>query len=168
MSLFDSFKTWVVGDEEDEDEIYEEETVVEEEPAQREPEYAHPRTDRQPQAAAPARQNTGVAPQSTSGGRVVNISATTKLAVVLVRAEQFNSVVDIADHLKNKMTVVLNLETTEKEVATRMLDFLSGVTYAIEGKVKRVAKDTYLITPYNVEIMGEDLISELENNGLHL
>ena len=64
------------------------------------------------------------------------------------------------------MTVVLNLENAEKETANRMLDFLSGVTYAIEGKIKRVAKDTYLITPYNVEIVGEDLISELESNGL--
>ena len=47
-----------------------------------------------------------------------------------------------------------------------MLDFLSGVTYAIEGKNKRVASNTYLITPLDVEIVGDDLISELENSGM--
>ena len=98
--------------------------------------------------------------------QVVNINATTKLAVVLVKADQFNNVADIADHLKNKMTVVLNLETTDKETSKRMLDFMSGVTYAIEGKIKRVANDTYLITPLDVEIVGDDLISELENSGM--
>ena len=84
----------------------------------------------------------------------------------MVKADQFNNVADIADHLKNKMTVVLNLETTDKETSKRMLDFMSGVTYAIEGKIKRVANDTYLITPLDVEIVGDDLISELENSGM--
>ena len=83
-----------------------------------------------------------------------------------MKADQFNNVADIADHLKNKMTVVLNLESTDKEVSKRMLDFLSGVTYAIEGKIKRVASNTYLITPLDVEIVGDDLISELENSGM--
>ena len=104
--------------------------------------------------------------ESRRNNQVVNINATTKLAVVLVKADQFNNVADIADHLKNKMTVVLNLETTDKETSKRMLDFMSGVTYAIEGKIKRVANDTYLITPLDVEIVGDDLISELENSGM--
>ncbi len=162
MGFLDSFKSWVTGEEEEEYEYETEEEMAEQEP---EPPYASSRVHSS--QTNPAVRNTTTSVSSTArNDRVVNISATTKLAVVLVKAEQFNSVVDIADHLKNKMTVVLNLETTEKDVATRMLDFLSGVTFAIEGKIKRVAKDTYLITPYNVEIVGEDLISELENNGL--
>ena len=63
-------------------------------------------------------------------------------------------------------TVVLNLEKTQKDVARRLLDFLSGVAYAQEGKIKKVALQTYIVTPYNVDIMG-DLIDELENNGLY-
>lgn len=162
MGLLNGFKNWIVGDEEYEDEVYEEENMQEAEEEYQHQQYS---SSRQERASAPAvRESSAVSQQR--GNRIVNINATTKLAVVLVRAEQFNSVVDIADHLKNKMTVVLNLESTEKDVATRMLDFLSGVTYALEGKVKRVAKSTYLITPYNVEIVGEDLISELESNGL--
>jgi cell division inhibitor SepF len=62
--------------------------------------------------------------------------------------------------------VVLNLESTPKEVARRVLDFLSGVAYAQDGKIKKVAVSTYIITPYNVDILG-DLIDELENNGLY-
>ena len=98
--------------------------------------------------------------------KVVNINATTQLAVVLVKPDRFESAAEIADHLKDKRTVVLNLESTNKDVARRLIDFLSGVAYAGEGKIKKVAANTYLITPYHVDIEG-DLIDELENNGLY-
>ena len=98
--------------------------------------------------------------------KVVNIHATTQLKVVLVKPERFENASEIADHLKEKRTVVLNLESTNKEIARRLLDFLSGVAYANEGKIKKVAISTYIITPYNVDILG-DLIDELENNGLY-
>ena len=99
--------------------------------------------------------------------KVVNIHATTQLKVVLVKPERFENASEIADHLKEKLTVVLNLESTNKDVARRLIDFLSGVAYAGEGKIKKVAANTYIITPYSVDIMG-DLIDELENNGLYL
>ena len=98
--------------------------------------------------------------------KVVNIHATTQLKVVLVKPERFENASEIADHLKEKRTVVLNLESTNKDIARRLLDFLSGVAYAGEGKIKKVAANTYIITPYSVDIMG-DLIDELENNGLY-
>ena len=93
--------------------------------------------------------------------------STTQLKVVLVKPERFENASEIADHLKEKRTVVLNLESTNKDVARRLIDFLSGVAYAGEGKIKKVAANTYIITPYSVDIMG-DLIDELENNGLYL
>ena len=98
--------------------------------------------------------------------KVVNIHATTQLKVVLVKPERFENASEIADHLKEKRTVVLNLESTNKDVARRLIDFLSGVAYAGEGKIKKVAANTYLSTPYAVDIMG-DLLDELENNGLY-
>ena len=73
--------------------------------------------------------------------KVVNINATTQLQVVLVKPERFEDASTIADQLNAKRTVVLNLES------------------------KRVATSTFIITPYNVDIMG-DLIDELENNGV--
>ena len=104
--------------------------------------------------------------QEDRRNKVVNIHATTQLKVVLVKPERFENASEIADHLKDKRTVVLNLESTNKDVARRLVDFLSGVAYAGEGKIKKVAANTYIITPYHVELEG-DLIDELENNGLY-
>ena len=98
--------------------------------------------------------------------KVVNIHTTTQLQVVLVSPSRFENASEIADHLRDKRTVVLNLEQTDKNIARRLIDFLSGVAYANEGTIKKVALSTYIITPYNVEILG-DLIDELENNGLY-
>ena len=98
--------------------------------------------------------------------KVVNIHTTTQLQVVLMKPERFENASEIADHLREKRTVVLNLESTNKDIARRLVDFLSGVAYAQEGKIKKVANSTYIITPYNVDILG-DLIDELENNGLY-
>ena len=97
--------------------------------------------------------------------KVVNINATTQLQVVLVKPERFDDAAAIADQLNAKRTVVLNLESTNKEVSRRLIDFLSGVAYANNGQIKRVATSTFIITPYNVDIMG-DLLDELENNGV--
>ena len=99
--------------------------------------------------------------------KVVNIHATTQLKVVLVKPERFENASEIADHLKEKRTVVLNLESTIKDIARRLIDFLSGVAYAGDGKMNMGSANTYIITPYSVDIMG-DLIDELENNGLNL
>ena len=98
--------------------------------------------------------------------KVVNIHTTTQLQVVLVSPTKFENASEIADHLRDKRTVVLNLEQTDKNIARRLIDFLSGVAYANEGTIKKVALSTYIITPYNVEILG-DLIDELENKGLY-
>ena len=97
--------------------------------------------------------------------KVVNIHATTQLQVILVKPERFDDASSIADHLNEKRTVVLNLESTNKDVSRRLVDFLSGVAYANNGQIKRVANSTFIITPYNVDIMG-DLLDELENNGV--
>lgn len=96
--------------------------------------------------------------------KVVNVHATTQLAVVLVKPENFEDASAIADHLNEKKTVV-QVESANKEVSRRMIDFLCGAAYANHGKMKRVANNTYIITPYNVDIMG-DLLDELENSGV--
>ena len=142
MGLFDEFKR-LAHPYEDEDEEYDDF----EEPTRRESAFEDRRVK------AEERHN-----------KVVNIHATTQLKVVLVKPERFEDASTIADHLNNKRTVVLNLESTNKEVSRRLVDFLSGVAYANNGQIKRVANSTFIITPYNVDIMG-DLLDELENNG---
>lgn len=109
--------------------------------------------------------NESTMPSKVSGNKVVSIPATTQLKVVLVKPENFEDASGIADHLNEKRTVVLNLESTNKEIARRLVDFLSGVAYANNGQIKRVANSTFIITPYNVDVMG-DLLDELENNGV--
>lgn len=102
-----------------------------------------------------------------TGGKVVNINTTAQMQVVLAKPDRFDAVSEIADHLREKHAVVLNLEATNKDVARRLVDFLSGCAYALDGKIKKIAVATYLVTPYNVNIVG-DVIDELENSGLYL
>ena len=97
--------------------------------------------------------------------KVVDIHTTAKLQVVLKKPERFDEAMAIADELLDKRTVVLNLEATLKDEAGKLLCFLSGVAYANGGKLKKIANNTYIITPYNVDVMG-DLLDELENNGM--
>lgn len=98
--------------------------------------------------------------------KIVNIQSTAQLQVVLVKPEVFTDAKQIADHLIAKKTVVLNLETASADNKRRIIDFLAGVAYANGGSLKPVANLTYIITPCNVGFVGEDLVGELENNGV--
>ena len=106
-----------------------------------------------------------VAAPISGSTKVVDIHTTAKLQVVLKKPERFDEATSIADELLEKRTVVLNLEFTAKDEAGKLLCFLSGVAYANGGKLKKIANNTYIITPYNVDVMG-DLLDELENNGM--
>lgn len=97
--------------------------------------------------------------------RVVDVRTTAMLQVVLVKPDKFEDARAIADHLNEKRTVVLNLEAASKDVARRLVDLLNGVAYANGGQLKKVSANTYIITPYNVNVSG-DLIDELENTGV--
>lgn len=98
--------------------------------------------------------------------KVVNIS-NAKIKVVLFKPERFDKETKkIADELIKNNTVVLNLEDTNNEMAKRIIDFLCGVAYAKQGKLKRIAKSTFIIMPSNVDLTGDDLLGELENNGM--
>ena len=97
-----------------------------------------------------------------------NISVTAQLQVILVKPEKFSDTKEIANHLCNKKTVVLNLEATTPDVTRRIIDFLGGVAYANGGSIKPVANNTFIITPYNVGFQGDELSAELESNGVLL
>lgn len=105
---------------------------------------------------------------SGSSNRVVNINSRAHVQVVVFRPISFGEETrGIADELNNKHTVILNLESTQKEEARRILDFLSGVAYANDGKIKRVSTSTFIITPYNVDLSGDEVMDELEHNGVY-
>ena len=163
MGIFDEFKR-LSHPYEDEDEDDYDDFDISPRPVERRDRdrdrYERPSRSSESSYSAPAPED------DRRGNKVVNIRAATQLQVVLVKPERFEDASSIADHLREKRTVVLNLESTNGEIARRLLDFLAGVSYAQEGKIKKVAISTYIITPYNVDILG-DLIDELENNGLY-
>lgn len=97
--------------------------------------------------------------------KVVNIAATTQMKVVVVSIEQFDEAREVADHLRSKKPVVVNLEKLEKEVGRRVIDFISGAVYALGGSIQKVSGGIFLIAPYNVDIMS-DVRDELKNTGI--
>ncbi|MBR4030649.1 MAG: cell division protein SepF [Clostridia bacterium] len=101
----------------------------------------------------------------TKRGKVVDIHTTTQFKVVVLNARKFEDVMDIADHLKAKQPVVINMEDLDQALARRMIDFLSGVVYSADGGIQKISKDIMLVTPYTVEIMG-DFQDELRSKGL--
>ncbi len=159
MGIFDEFKRLAHPYEDEEEDDYDD-FDVSPRPVERRERYDHPARGGDSGYASTADDD------DRRGNKVVNIRAATQLQVVLVKPERFEDASSIADHLRERRTVVLNLESTNGEIARRLLDFLAGVSYAQEGKIKKVAISTYIITPYNVDILG-DLIDELENNGLY-
>lgn len=102
---------------------------------------------------------------TTNTGVSINAVA---IELKVVKPERYDNVTQIADHLLNHRTVVLNLEATNRETARRILDFLSGVAYSIDGQLKRVANNTFVITPCNVDVSGDQMrASEQKNSAIH-
>ena len=103
-------------------------------------------------------------PASFKRGKVVNINATTQFRVVVIQPETFDEAKEIADHLKERKPVVINLELMEKEQAKKIFDFLNGAIYALGGSIQQIATSIYLFAPYNVTIMS-DFRDELKSKG---
>jgi len=108
-------------------------------------------------AAAPAVNK--AAPASKSTG---SISSGASLEMKVVKPERFDEVQMIGEHLLARRTVVLNLEDTNKETTKRIIDFLGGVVFAIQGKVRKVANATYVVTPKNVEVSSDSTEKPVE------
>ncbi len=110
-------------------------------------------------------------PEESSGsdnGKIISLNTNPKLKVVLARPERFGEEIkNIADHLLKMHPVMLNLEVTPKSESRRLVDFLSGIAYAIGGKIKKVSSDTFIVTPRNVDIEGEDLLNEFQNQDVY-
>lgn len=99
-------------------------------------------------------QMAAAAPVNSAAGMALSGSA---IELKVVKPTEFKNASQIADHLLNNRTVVLNLEATDKENARRLIDFLTGVAYSIDGQIKRVANNAYVITPNNVDISGDQM-----------
>ena len=89
-----------------------------------------------------------------------------KMKLKFVRPEQFDEAAEIADSLRARQAVLMNLEMTETDTARRLLDFLSGAAYALGGRVMRVSAQAYIIAPTNVDLVG-DAVADFESAGLY-
>ena len=170
MSFWDEIKNFAkpYNDEEDYDDYDDEmEDSFEEEaaPAERAPRFGRREAPVQESAFAPAVSTTTAFTPANTGfnGQVVNTSS--KVQLILVRPESFNDAPTIAANMRAKKAVVLNLEGVEKNLARRVVDFLSGCAYAMDGTVKKVSQATYVFCPYNMEVLGDlkSLQGEVEN-----
>ena len=112
-----------------------------------------------PVAAAPT------APATGFSGQILNMGASNKQEVVLFRPGSFNDTSKAADDLRNRKAVIVNMENVDKAMARRVVDFLSGCVYALDGDVKKIAQSTYLFCPHNMDIVGdlETLQAEVES-----
>ncbi len=90
-----------------------------------------------------------------------------QMQVILVKPERYEDVTSIADHLNDKKTVVLNLESADRDLSRRIVDFLSGATYANHGNIKKISKGTFLIVPSGVDMMGELMLDDFEEGRMY-
>lgn len=86
--------------------------------------------------------------------------------LMLITPEEFDEAAEIADNLKDRRAVLMNVEKTDNETARRLIDFLSGVVYALGGKIMRISAQAYVLTPTNVDIVGDGM-ADLESAGLY-
>ncbi|MBV9819176.1 MAG: cell division protein SepF [Solirubrobacterales bacterium] len=104
--------------------------------------------------AGPERRTTSLRP--VSSGRVSNGRTVTDARVHFVAPRSFNDVQDVADKFKDSIPVILNLQGTDTDLSKRLIDFSSGLTYALDGGMQRVADKVFLLTPHNVEVSAEE------------
>ncbi len=159
MTFWDNVKKFAqpMGDEEYDD--YDEDMDSFEDEA----EPARPvRREARPEPAAPAAERSE---PSGFSGKVLSMNAN-KPSVVLFRPSSFNEATKAADDLRERKAVIVNMENVDPAMARRVVDFLSGCAYALDGKVKKIALATYLFCPHSMDVMGdlETLHTEAESN----
>jgi cell division inhibitor SepF len=93
---------------------------------------------------------------AASGGRGNGRSTSGDVRVHFVAPKSFNDVQDVADKFKDSIPVILNLQSTDTDLSKRLIDFSSGLTYALDGGMQRIADKVFLLTPHNVEVSAEE------------
>lgn len=149
MGMMDKIKRMVTLSDED----YDDETFVEEE----ETNYFPPKKQKEEEPAPKSFFN-----RCSSNTKTVSVGP--QIQVVLVKPSRFEDATAIADHLNEHKTVVLNLEMANRETSRRLIDFLSGTAYAQKGNIKKVAHSTFIITPNNVDVLGDLILDDLDGS----
>ena len=167
MSFWDNVKKFAQPYSDEDYDDYDEELEGYEEEVQ-EP---APRSRRTSPFASAAQDNTAdvstptpAASSTGFSGQVLNMNSG-KQEVVLFHAKTFDDAARAADELRKRKAIILNMENVDKSLTRRVVDFLSGSVYAMDGSVKKIAQSTYLFCPYNMDVVGdlENLQTEVES-----
>ncbi len=158
--------------EDDDDEVYDEVETVEPRSLERKERRSYTRETEvereksRSRSYEPEVKNRGTRERDTRNAQnIVELQTRTLQQVVIMEPKEYEEVKTIADYLCNKFTIFLNLEQTDAEISTRILDFISGVAYANQGMVRRVAEKTFVATPFTVNLI-DSLMDGLENEGI--
>ena len=155
MSFWDNVKKFAQPysdedyDDYDEMDEYEEEAQEPAPRSRRTSPFASAEREPEPAPAASASAGTGFS------GHVMNMNSGNKQEVVLFHAKAFDDAAKAADELRKRRAVILNMENVDKSLTRRVVDFLSGSVYALDGSVKKVAQSTYLFCPHNMDVVGD-------------
>ena len=155
----------VVYDDEDDDDYYEDDyDTAAPAPAPVRENYGL-RDARETEYSAPAPRK--AAPKNAANPQIYSVNTSVQMQVVIIKPECYEDAQEICDQIKTKRPVVVNLEKVEYPIAQRIMDFLSGTCYSLEGSIQRVANNIFIIAPENVDISG-DFKEELKTKGVLL
>lgn len=171
MSFWDNVKKFAQPYDDEDYDDYDEELDDFEESAEEPAPRARRSSPFSSTSSAPAAPAAAAAPVATPapaapsfGGQVLNMNSG-KQEVVLFHAKTFDDAAKAADELCKRKAVILNMENVDKALTRRVVDFLSGSVYALDGRVKKVAQSTYLFCPHNMDVVGdlENIKAEAES-----
>ena len=164
MSFWDNVKKFAQPYSDDEYDEYEEEIDEMEDEQESAPRSRRSSPFATSQDADSSFTSTTTTTSSGFGGQVISMNSG-KQEVVLFHAKSFESAAKAADELRRKKAVILNMENVDKALTRRVVDFLSGSVYALDGSVKKIAQSTYLFCPHNMDVVGdlESIQGEIEN-----
>ncbi len=161
--IFDKMKDLLLGEYEDDEDDFDE--GYEEQPG-REPSYALRETPREREKEV-ADYASAASKRGRNIPQVYSINTNVQMQVVIIKPECYEDAQEICDQVKTKKPVVVNLEKVEFPIAQRIMDFLSGTCYSLDGSIQRVANNIFIIAPENVDISG-DFKEELKTKGIIL
>lgn len=159
--IFNKMKDLMFGEYEEDDYYEDEFTAV---PAREQASYSLREADREMEPVQPSRKSGS---KNGNNAQIYSVNTNVTMRVVIIKPEVYEDAQEICDQIKSNRPVVVNLEKVEYPVAQRIMDFLSGTCYSLEGSIQRVANNIFIIAPGSVDISG-DFKEELKTKGVLL
>ncbi len=107
--------------------------------------------------------NTTAGTNGNKKNKVVGMPGVQQVRVIISQPNSFEQSEEICEHLKEKKSIIVNLEYVNKDVARRIIDFISGAVYALDGNIQKISNSIFLVAPYNYEITNEILKDDIKN-----